>query len=120
MNDNFFANMTLSMKPMMDAAAINRRAFEKFTTLQSECMTYCINGSIEQFKTLAENPSLQAATELQINFYKDMEVKLKNTAEQEVGAFNEAQNAISEVIQESYTNGMSTLAEESTKNPPAK
>lgn len=116
MNENYFA----SMKPMIDAAALNRRAFEKFTTLQSECMTYCINSSIEQFKTLAENPSLQAATELQIKFYKDMGDKLKNTAEQEVGAFSEAQKAITDVLQEGYPNGMSTLAEKSTKKTPAK
>jgi phasin family protein len=120
MKTNFFDSIRDSLQPMMNAAEINRKTFEKLTTLQSECMTYCINGSIEQFKTLAENPGLQAATELQIKFYKDMEAKLMNTAEQEVEAFNEAQNAITEVMQEGYTNGKSSLEDTSTKTATAK
>jgi phasin family protein len=126
MNENFFASMKFSLQPMMDAAEINRKTFEKLTTLQSECMTYCLNGSLEQFKTLAENQDPQAATELQMQFLKDMEAKLRNTAEQEVEAFNEAQKAVTGVMQDGYSRSLSAFEEKSSakkapaKNAPAK
>ena len=103
MNENFIANMKSNLQPMMDVAEINRKTFEKLTTLQSNCMTDCLNAGIEQFKALSKTQEPQAATELQVQFFKHIEAKLTNTAEQEVAAFNEAQKAITEVMEEGYT-----------------
>ncbi len=101
MNENFITNMKSNLQPMVDVAEISRKAFEELASLQSNCMTDCLNASLEQLKTLAEAQDPQAVTELQIQFFKDMEIKLAEAAEQEVAAFSEAQEAISDVVQKS-------------------
>jgi phasin family protein len=102
MNEIFITKWVTSLQPMMDVAEINRKAVQKLTSLQTKCMTDCFNASLEQFKSLAEAQDPQAATELQMQFFKDMDAKLTNTAEQEVEAVNESQKAVTEVMGESY------------------
>ncbi len=111
MTDKAIGDWASGLKPMMDIVEINRRTFEKFTRLQSKCLSDCMKANFQQVKALTASKDAQDAIESQMKFIKEVENTLAATVEQEVEAANEARDAISEIMEVSYTHGSAFFKE---------
>ncbi len=103
MYDNLFNDMKSKMQPILGVAEINRKAFEKLAALQTECITDCVNASLQQLKTLGGEKNAEKITELQFEFIRSVEGKLNSAAEQNLATISEAKEEISKLIGSSYT-----------------
>ena len=101
MTEEYIANMKTGFQPMMDLADINRQAFEKLASMQTEYLSNCFNANFDQFKALSETQDPQTATELQIQYCKGMGDKLTDVAEQKIAVYTAAQVAFIDALQES-------------------
>ncbi len=101
MYDQIFADMKTRMQPVVDLAETNKKTMETLAGLQKDSMTEVVNASVEQFKALAECKDPKSVLDLQVKFYKDLEVKMTETAEKSIAAITEAKEAFVSVVEES-------------------
>ncbi|NVK00349.1 MAG: phasin family protein [Oceanospirillaceae bacterium] len=103
MYDTMMKSFADQMAPFTKVAEINKKTAEKLIALQSAYLTEMFNAGLAQVKALtAAEP--QAAVEMQIAFYKEMESKLTTTAEQELAALTVAREELTSVFEESMAN----------------
>ncbi|MCW8885519.1 MAG: phasin family protein [Motiliproteus sp.] len=102
MYESFFKEIESSLKPALDVAEINRKAVEKLASVQSNCLSECIEASVKQFQALTTATDPQSAAELQIKFFQDFEAKLVNTAEQNVATLTEASEELKVIMDKSF------------------
>ena len=95
------------MAPFNTLVEINKKTAEKIVQLQTAYMTEMFNAGLVQFKALTEVSEPQAAFDLQVNFFKEMEAKLTAVAEEELSTINAAREEFTSVFEE----GLKTLAE---------
>jgi len=111
MYDNFLQDMQGRMQPVLDLAETNKKAMEKLASLQKDSMTDVVNASVEQFKELAQCKDPQSALDLQLKFYKSLESKMANIAEQSVAAITEANDAFVAVVEDSTKKAVAEVEE---------
>jgi hypothetical protein len=114
MYDKMMSEMKTLMQPVLDLAETNKKAMEKLTSLQKDSMTAVVNAGMAQFKELSQCKDPKAAMDLQVKFYKDLEVKMTNTAEQSIVTISEAREAFVATIEESAKT-LTTEMEEAVK-----
>lgn len=91
-----------SMKPVMEISEINRKAFEKLAELHTHCINEILEANTRQFQAMMGTGDPKAVSELQFNYFKEVEKKLANTAEEELKTLEEARSAIGEIVEESF------------------
>ncbi|MDY6891033.1 MAG: phasin family protein [Pseudomonadota bacterium] len=96
-----YENMKDKMKPVMDMAEINKKTTEKLIALQSAYVSEFVNASLNQMKTLSESRDPKTALELQVKYLKEIESKLSDVAEKEMGALLEAREQLTELVEKS-------------------
>ena len=101
MYEDLMKDMQDKMKPVTEMAEINKTTAEKLISLQSEYMTELFNTGIAQMKALSDIKEPKTALEMQMKFFKDMEAKMTNTAEQEIAALASAKEKLSEIVEKS-------------------
>jgi len=101
MYDQIFADLKIRMQPVLSLAESNQKAMEKLASLQKNSVTDVVNASVEQFKALAACTDPQSVMDLQVKFYKSLEAKMTDTAEQSIATINEAKDAFVAVVEES-------------------
>ncbi len=103
MYDDIMKDLNDKMKPVVEISEINKKAVEKLVALQSACVTDLFNASVAQFKALAEIKEPKSAVELQVQFFKTLEAKLTDVAEQEIATLTEAKEQLSEIVEKSVS-----------------
>ncbi len=93
MYNKMMEEMKARMQPVLDLAETNKKAMETLASVQKDSLHELVNASLEQFKAVAECKEPQAALDLQVKFYKDLEAKMTNTAEKSIAAISEAKEA---------------------------
>ncbi|UTW13195.1 phasin family protein [Marinobacterium rhizophilum] len=112
MYNDMMKDLKDKMQPVVDITEINKKAAEKLFALQSACVTDLFNSSIAQMKALTAVKEPKSAVELQVQFYKALESKLTDVAEQEIATLTEAKDQLSEIVEKS----ISDLSEMPTSN----
>ncbi|WP_207063060.1 phasin family protein [Motiliproteus sp. SC1-56] len=102
MYEDLLKDMQEKMQPMLDVAEINRKTLEKMASVQSEYLTECISCGINQAKALAEAGDAKTVADLQFKYLKEFESKLTASAEENIAAINEAKEAITELLSNTY------------------
>lgn len=100
MYEKVLEDMKARMQPVLDLAETNKKAMETLALVQKESMTDVVNASLEQFKAVAECKEPQAALDLQVKFYKDLETKMTESAEKSIAAISEAKEAYVSAVEE--------------------
>ena len=95
------------MKPVTDMAEINKSTAEKLISLQTAYVTDLFNAGVAQMKALSEIKEPKAAIELQVQYFKDLEAKLSNVAEQEIATLTSAKEQLTEIVEK----GVSDMSE---------
>ena len=54
MYESALENVKSSFQPLVEFAELNRKTFEKITSVQTSYLTECISSSLKQAKSLAE------------------------------------------------------------------
>ena len=93
MYDKMMEDMKARMQPALDLAETNKKAMETLASVQKDSLHDLVNASLEQFKAVAQCKEPQAALDLQVKFYKELEIKMTNTAEKSIAAISEAKEA---------------------------
>lgn len=101
MYEEMMKNFKAQMAPLTEITEINKRAFEKLAELQTAYATEVFNAGITQMKALMGVKEPQAAFDLQVNFFKEMEAKLTEVAEKEVAEMNSAREELTSVFEKS-------------------
>lgn len=101
MYEDMLKEMQDKMKPVSDIAEINKSTAERLISLQSEYLTDMFNSGLAQMKALSEVKEPKSAMELQIKYFKEMEAKLTNVAEQEIAALSSAREKLTDIIEKS-------------------
>lgn len=91
-----------SMQPVLDIAEINKKTFERLANMQSDYLSTLLETNLKQFKAMMEVQDPQAGTALQIDYINELDNKILEIAEEEFKAVNEAREAISGVLEQSY------------------
>ncbi|WP_421869197.1 phasin family protein [Motiliproteus sp.] len=100
MYEKVLEDMKARMQPVLDLAETNKKAMETLASVQKESMTDVVNASLEQFKAVAECKEPQAALDLQVKFYKDLEAKMTESAEKSIAAITEAKEAYVSAVED--------------------
>lgn len=95
------------MKPFNDAVEINKATAEKLVALHTEYVSDLFNSGVNQMKALTEVKAPKDALELQMSYFKELDAKLTNVAEQEIAAMVEAKEKLTVLAEQS----MSDLSE---------
>ncbi|KAA0875403.1 phasin family protein [Nitrincola tapanii] len=90
-------------KPAVDMAEVNKTTAEKLFTLQSEYVTDFVNSSLAQFKALIDAKDPKEALHLQVEFFKTLDSKFTEVAEQELAALTEAKDKLADIIEKSLS-----------------
>ncbi len=93
MYDQMMEDMKARMQPVLDLAETNKKAMETLASVQKDSLHDLVNTSLEQFKAVAQCKEPQAALDLQVKFYKELETKMTATAEKSIAAISEAKEA---------------------------
>lgn len=102
MYEDMMKDLKDKMQPVVEITEINKKAAEKLIALQSSCVTDLFNFGLAQAKAMAEVREPKTAVELQVQFFKSVEAKLTDVAEQELAALNEARDQLTEVFEKSF------------------
>lgn len=100
MYENMMEEMKARMQPVLDLAETNKKAMEKLAAVQKDSLQDVVAASLEQFKAVAECKEPQAALDLQVKFYKDLEAKMTDTAEKSIAAISEAKEAYVSTVED--------------------
>ena len=100
MYEKVLEDMKARMQPVLDLAETNKKAMETLAAVQKESMTDVVNASLEQFKAVSQCKEPQAALDLQVKFYKDLEAKMTASAEKSIAAITEAKEAYVSAVEE--------------------
>lgn len=103
MYEDMMKDLKDKMQPVVEITEINKKAAEKLIALQSAFVTDVFNAGLSQVKALTEVREPKAAVELQVQFYKSMESKMTDVAEQEIAALTEAKDQLSEIFEKSFS-----------------
>lgn len=103
MYEDLMKDMQEKMKPVTEMAEVNKATAEKLISLQSEYLTDLFNSGLAQMKALSEVKEPQAAFELQVKYFKDLEAKLTNVAEQELATLTTAKEQLTELVEKSVS-----------------
>jgi len=90
------------MKPVVDMAEINKRAAEQIIALQTAYMNNLFTAGMAQMNALAMVRDPRQATEMQIDYFKQLEADLKQTAEKELAVITEARDEMSGLVEKSF------------------
>ncbi len=101
MYDDLMKDVQEKMKPAIDVAEVNKKALETLFSLQSEYVTDFVDSSVAQLKALSEVKDAKDAIELQVQFFKNLEVKMTSVAEKELAALTTAKEEISGIVEKS-------------------
>lgn len=103
MYEDMMKDLKEKMQPVVDMTEINKKAAEKLIALQSSCMTDLFNAGLSQVKAMSEVREPKAAVELQVKFFKDVEAKITDVAEQEIATLTEARDQLTEIVEKSIS-----------------
>ncbi|BBB29752.1 phasin family protein [Neptunomonas japonica] len=107
MYEDMMKDVQNKMKPVTDMAEINKSTAEKLISLQTAYVTDLFNAGVAQMKALSETKEPKAAIELQVKYFKDLEAKLTNVAEQEIATLTAAKEQLTEIVEK----GVSDMSE---------
>lgn len=107
MYEDMMKDVQNKMKPVTEMAEINKLTAEKLISLQTEYVTDLFNSGLAQMKALSEVKEPKAAIELQVKYFKDLEAKLTNVAEQEIATLTAAKEKLTEIVEK----GVSEISE---------
>ncbi|MFC6673199.1 phasin family protein [Marinobacterium aestuariivivens] len=102
MYEDMMKDLKDKMQPVVEITEINKKAAEKLIALQTSCVTELFNFGLSQAKALTEIREPKAAVELQVQFYKEVEAKLTDVAEQEIAALTEARDQLTEIFEKNF------------------
>lgn len=103
MYDDLMKDVQEKMQPAIDVAEVNKKALETLFSLQSEYVTDFVDSSVAQLKALSEVKEAKDAIELQVQFFKNLELKTTTVAEKELAALTSAKEEISEIVEKSLS-----------------
>lgn len=103
MYDDLMKDVQEKMQPAIDVAEVNKKALETLFSLQSEYVTDFVDSSVAQLKALSEVKDAKDAIELQVQFFKNLEVKMTSVAEKELAALTTAKDEISGIVEKSLS-----------------
>ncbi|MAY43036.1 MULTISPECIES: phasin family protein [unclassified Neptuniibacter] len=103
MYDDLIKDVQEKMQPAIDVAEVNKKALETLFSLQSEYVTDFVDSSVAQLKALSEVKEAKDAIELQVEFFKNLEVKMTSVAEKELAALTTAKEEISGIVEKSLS-----------------
>ena len=103
MYDDLMKDVQEKMQPAIDVAEVNKKALETLFSLQSEYVTDFVDSSVAQLKALSEVKDAKDAIDLQVEFFKNLEVKMTSVAEKELAALTTAKDEISGIVEKSLT-----------------
>jgi phasin family protein len=103
MYDDLMKDVQEKMQPAIDVAEVNKKALETLFSLQSEYVTDFVGSSVAQLKALSEVKDAKDAIDLQVEFFKNLEVKMTSVAEKELAALTTAKDEISGIVEKSLT-----------------
>ncbi|WP_082792439.1 phasin family protein [Neptuniibacter marinus] len=103
MYDDLMKDVQEKMQPAIDVAEVNKKALETLFSLQSEYVTDFVDSSVAQLKALSEVKDAKDAIELQVQFFKNLEVKMTSVAEKELAALTTAKDEISDIVEKSLS-----------------
>ncbi|MDO6515158.1 phasin family protein [Neptuniibacter sp. 2_MG-2023] len=103
MYDDLMKDVQEKMQPAIDVAEVNKKALETLFSLQSEYVTDFVDSSVAQLKALSEVKDAKDAIELQVQFFKNLEVKMTSVAEKELAALTTAKEEISGIVEKSLS-----------------
>lgn len=103
MYDDLMKDVQEKMQPAIDVAEVNKKALETLFSLQSEYVTDFVDSSVAQLKALSEVKEAKDAIELQVQFFKNLELKTTSVAEKELAALTSAKEEISEIVEKSLS-----------------
>lgn len=107
MYEDMMKDVQNKMKPVTDMAEINKSTAEKLISLQTAYVTDLFNAGVAQMKALSETKEPKAAIELQVKYFKDLEAKLTNVAEQEIATLTAAKEQLTDIVEK----GVSEMSE---------
>jgi hypothetical protein len=99
MYEDMMKDMQNKMKPVTDMAEINKSTAEKLISLHTEYMTDLFNSGLAQMKALSAVKEPKLAMELQVKYFKDLEAKLTNVAEQEISTLTLAKEQLTDLVE---------------------
>ncbi|MCV6589128.1 MAG: phasin family protein [Marinobacterium sp.] len=91
------------MKPVTDMAEINKRTAERLIALQTAYMNDLFTSGFAQMNALATVRDVRQAAEMQMNYFKQLEVRTTETAEQEVAVLTEAREQMTALVEKSVS-----------------
>jgi hypothetical protein len=103
MYDDLMKDVQEKMQPAIDVAEVNKKALETLFSLQSEYVTDFVDSSVAQLKALTEVKEAKDAIELQVEYFKNLEVKMTSVAEKELAALTTAKEEISGIVEKSLS-----------------
>jgi hypothetical protein len=92
------------LQPLIDISKINFKAAQKFSELQSNFVSYLLDANLKQFETLVDSKDLKTVMEQQLKFFKAVDTKWCDAAEQEIEAARDVQQSISGVLEKNIHN----------------
>ncbi|NVK41228.1 MAG: phasin family protein [Oceanospirillaceae bacterium] len=103
MYEDMMKDLKEKMQPVVEITEINKKAAEKLIALQTSCVTDLFNAGLGQVKAMSEIREPKAAIELQVKFFKDVEAKITDVAEQEIATLTEVRDQLSEIVEKSMS-----------------
>ena len=103
MYEDLMKDVQEKMQPAIDVAEVNKKALETLFSLQSEYVTDFVDSSVAQLKALTEVKEAKDAIELQVEYFKNLEVKMTSVAEKELAALTTAKEEISGIVEKSLS-----------------
>lgn len=91
-------------QPMIDVTEINSKTVQKFAELHLNYMTYVLDANVKQLNTLAESKDVKSAIERQLEFFKELNTKWFDIAEQDIATARDAQQSINNLLGQNVHN----------------
>ncbi len=95
---------TAPFRPLIDITNINFKATQKFAELQSNYLNYLLEANLKQFKALVDCKDVSSVLEQQLEYFKEVDNKWCDTAEQEISTARDAQQSINDVLEKNIHN----------------
>ncbi len=103
MYDDLMKDVQEKIQPAIDVAEVNKKALETLFSLQSEYIRDFVDSGVAQLKALSEVREPQEMIELHVQFMKELEGRMTETAEKELAALTAAKEEISAIVKKSLS-----------------
>jgi len=94
---------SLFFEPLLQVTEVNRKAVQKLTDIQASYISFLLDSTIKQLRTLSATSDLKDVVEQQLKYISAVDSQWCATAEQELATARDAQQSINELLVNSYT-----------------